>query len=293
MRKTTVALLPLFFALFILISCAKRYGMYDQEDKSALRTLAGGAVGALVAGNTGGAIVGALVTDIYNVSTVKYEDKKIENGEEAAKRYRDKFDEVRENKDGDRHTEKAGKKEKKVGKQQQDEQKAANLGDKEKQAEKRKAEEKAEQIQEEDKKIEEQKKADKKKEDRKAEEKQEEDRQAEKMKAEQKNVKLVIENSAVGSQTIPSGSSVEADIQYMLLAPNADEEVKIVERRFLSTANKIVEIDNREVFRTQGTYLSRIKFKLPEEVTKGYWILFTTISVEKHTKSAKSVLHIL
>jgi flagellar biosynthesis GTPase FlhF len=76
---------------YCFAGCATKYGAYDPKDKQALRTLAGGVVGALVAWNVGGAIVGALIVDIANLTIIKYEDKQLEDREEAARRFKDKY----------------------------------------------------------------------------------------------------------------------------------------------------------------------------------------------------------
>lgn len=90
MRKIIVILVFLSLAGFLLTGCTTMYGRSDPESKQALRTFAGGVVGALVSGSTGGAIVGALVVDIYGLTRTKYEDKQLENGKEAAEKYKNK-----------------------------------------------------------------------------------------------------------------------------------------------------------------------------------------------------------
>lgn len=218
MTKIIVSLLSLSLIWFNLPGCAARYGTYDPESKYALRTLAGGAVGALVAGNTGGAIVGAFVADVYSLSTVKYEDRQIRNGEEAAKEYK-----------------------------------------------------------EQDKKV----------------EKKKEEKKVEKRKVEEKKVRLFIEGSFVATKTVSPGSTVEANIQYTLLASEDSQQIKITETRILSSAEKTVEVDKREVVRMQGTYVSTIKFKLPDDMPRGYCILYTTIYIERYAKSAKAVINVI
>jgi len=91
MKKIITVLIVFSLAGVPFMGCAAKFGRYDPEGKQALRTLAAGAAGALIVGNTGGAIVCAFVSDIYNATTTKYNDKKLENGEEAAERYKDRY----------------------------------------------------------------------------------------------------------------------------------------------------------------------------------------------------------
>ncbi len=244
-----------------LAGCATKYGIYDPKGKQALRTLAGGAVGALVAWNVGGAIVGALVVDIANLTIIKYEDKQLEEREEAARRLKDKY-----------------------------------------KAEEKKEDKKAEEKKEEDKKVETKKEEDKKKVGKKEEEdkknmgekeKQEEDKRAEKKRREEKRVQLYIEGSAIITKNVKAGSIAEANVQYILLAPVDVQQIKITETRILYTSTKSLELDKRQVIRKQGTYLSTIKFTVPEDTPKGPCILYTTVSDGKYAKTAKSVLVII
>ena len=234
----------LSFLGFHLNGCTTKYGTREPDQKQALRTLAGGVAGVLFAGNIGGAIVGALVVDVVSVATIKYEDKQLENGDQAAKRYKD-----------------------------QD----------------KKAEDKKDQEQ----KVEDRKDQDKKAEDRKDQDKKNQEQKAEKKKWEEKRVSLFIEESSVATHTVRTGSTVKANIQYTLLAPEGTENVKITETRKLWTAYSTRELDTRDITRTQGTYLSSIQFTMPEDMPKGYCILYTTVSDGKRAKTARSVMNIL
>jgi hypothetical protein len=228
-KNILLILFTLSFLGFHLNGCTTKYGTREPDQKQALRTLAGGVAGVLLAGNIGGAIVGALVVDVVSVATIKYEDKQLENGDQAAKRYKDQ-----------------------------------------------------------DKKAEDRKDQDKKAEDRKDQE-----QKAEKKKWEEKRVSLFIEESSVATHTVRTGSTVKANIQYTLLAPEGTENVKITETRKLWTAYSTRELDTRDMTRTQGTYLSSIQFTMPEDMPKGYCILYTTVSDGKRAKTARSVMNIL
>lgn len=222
----------------LLLGCAPKYGVRDPDQQHAMRTLAGGAAGILIAGNTGGAIVGAFVMDMVSVATISYEDRLLENGEQAARRYKD-------------------------------------------------LEQKAEEKKPTDQKAEEQ---DLK--DRKAEEKREREKKAEQKLPERQRVKLIIEDSSITSHTVRSGAVVKADIQYTLLGPQNMEKIRITETRRLRTAYQTVELDTREIVRTQGTYKSSIQFKLPDDIPRGYCVLYTTVSDGREVKTAQSVMNV-
>lgn len=228
-KNILLILFILSFLGFHLNGCTTKYGAREPDQKQALRTLAGGVAGVLLAGNIGGAIVGALVVDVVSVATIKYEDKQLENGDQAAKRYKDQ-------------------------------------------------EKKAE---------------DRKDQDKKAEDKKDQEQKAEKKKWEEKRVSLFIEESSVTTHTVRTGSTVKANIQYTLLAPEGTANVKITETRKLWTAYSTRELDTRDITRTQGTYLSSIQFTMPEDMPKGYCILYTTVSDGKRAKTARSVMNIL
>lgn len=245
-RNFSIKIVNILLVLFIfpllgfyLNGCTTKYGAHDPDQKQALRTLAGGVAGVLLAGNTGGAIVGALVVDIVSVATIKYEDKQLGNGDQAAKRYKEQ------------------------------EQKAEDRKDQEKKAE------------------------DKKEQEKKAEDRKDQERKAEKRKFEEKRVKLIIEESSVATHTVKTGATVKANIQYTLLAPEGIDHIKITETRRLRTAYSTRELDTRDVTRSQGTYLSSVQFTMPEDIPKGYCILYTTVSDGKREKTAQSVLNIL
>lgn len=244
-------IIPLIF--FPLISslpgCAPTYGRHDPDQKQALRTLAGGVAGVLIAGNTGGAIIGAFVADVISVATIKYEDIQLENGEQAARRFREQQKQAEDKID--------------------QEKKAEELKDKQK---------KAEEI---------------KDPKRKAEERKEQEEKAEKRKFEDKRAKLIIEDSSVERSAVRTGDPVKAAIQYTLLAPEGTESVRITETRKLWTAHSTVELDSREIVRSQGTYRSAIHFKMPEYIPRGYCILYTTVSDGRQMKTARSVMNIL
>jgi hypothetical protein len=238
-KNILLILFILSFLGFHLNGCTTKYGTREPDQKQALRTLAGGVAGVLLAGNIGGAIVGALVVDVVSVATIKYEDKQLENGDQAAKRYKDQDKKAEDRKDQDKKAE------------------------------------------------------DRKDQDKKAEDRKDQEQKAEKKKWEEKRVSLFIEESSVTTHTVRTGSTVKSNIQYTLLAPEGTANVKITETRKLWTAYSTRELDTRDITRTQGTYLSSIQFTMPEDMPKGYCILYTTVSDGKRAKTAQSVMNIL
>ena len=145
-----------------------------------------------------------------------------------------------------------------------------------------------------DKKVE--KKEDEKKvekiEDEKKVQKKEDEKKVEK-KVDERKAELFIEKTYVTEQNVQTGSMVEVNIQYTLLAPVDMHQIQITETRILRTADGTFELAKRDVVRKQGTHLSIIKFTMPDNVPRGYCILYTTISIGNYAKTAKSVLNII
>jgi len=131
-----------------------------------------------------------------------------------------------------------------------------------------------------------------KKEDEKKAEKIEDEKKVEK-KVYEKKAELFIEKTYVTEQNIQTGSMVEVNIQYTLLAPVDMHQIQITETRILRTADGTFELAKRDIVRTQGTHLSIIKFTMPDNIPRGYCILYTTISIGNYAKTAKSVLNII
>ncbi len=249
MSRVLIGAALLLILIVPLLACAPKYGKRDPDQKQALRTLAGGVAGVLIAGNTGGAIIGAFVADVVSMAAIKYEDTLIENGEQAARRYREQEQKAEERKEQER---------------------------------------KAEEEREKQKKAEEMKER-----ERKAEEGKEREKKVEKRKFDDKRIKLIIEDSTVETHAVKTGEPVKAFVQYTLLAPEGTDNVRITETRKLWTAYSTVELDSREVLRTQGTYRSAIQFTMPEDLPRGYCILYTTVSDGRQIKTARSVMNIL
>jgi len=199
MKKIILLLLVFFLKGFYLSGCTMTHVSFEPEEKQALFTLTGGSVGALIAGNLGGFIVGTFIADIGSLTLIEYNGKQVKSREDALKKY-------------------------------------TYNGEK---------------------------------------------------------VKLFIEGSSATIKNVKNGSTVEAIVQYTLLAPLDTQKINITERRILTIANKSLELDTREIVRTQGTYISTIKFKMPKDIPKGYYTLLTTISDGRDAKAVKSVMKII
>jgi len=297
MKKSIVVLSILALSSLHFSGCATTFGRYDPEEKHALRTLTGGILGGLIAGSTGGAILGAMAVDIFTVATVKYDDKKLYDRDEARKRYDDEF-QAEKLRDADKKAAELKDIDKKAEELQERDRKAEQPRDADKKVEELKdVDKKAEELQERDRKAEQPRDADKKAEelkdvDKKAEEPWNGDKRAEKKEGDER-VKLFIDKSSIGATNVHTGSTVKANIQYTLLAASDTRDVTITETRILSNRARTMELGKREIVREQGTYSSTMTFPVPEEMPRGYCILYTTISDGKYTRTTKSVLNII
>jgi hypothetical protein len=268
MKKLVLLLMVLYLAGFCFAGCATRYGRYQPESKEALRTFAGGVLGVLAAGNTGGAIVGAFVADIYNISYVRYEDKKLEDNDEASRKRKDRIREAEKEKLRHQKAEKARPEDQKAEKARPEDQKAEKVRPEDQKAEKARPE------------------------DQKAEKVRPEDQKAEKARPEER-AKFSIEEFRVSAQTVRSGSPMVAKVQYTIQTPKDEQEIRLTERRIFFAADKRIELDKRDIYRTEGRYISIIKFDLPEDLPKGYCILYTILSDGKRSKTEKTVINII
>lgn len=116
---------------------------------------------------------------------------------------------------------------------------------------------------------------------------------AQKYKYRAKEEKLEIEDSLVVPQNVAPGSTVEAHVQYTVLAPTEIQQIKVTETRILANGNERMELAKRDVLRAQGTHISTMKFTMPRDITVGDYTLITTISDGKQMKTAKSPLKVV
>jgi len=303
MKKPVLLLFCSFIVVLPFWSCSSTAFNNKSEKNHMLQTLAGGALGQVVAGNVGGFIVGSFITDVVKTAKIQYEDRQIENGEEAAKRLKYNIKQADEKKPDEK---------KKAEEQKEKPKKAEELQENEKKAEEKKIEEKKdierkveEKIKELEKKAEEQKKKDQQAEElkekqkkaeeiieqqKKAEEQKEKGKKAEESNNVSKRAALFINNATITPRITETGSKLEASVSYTLLGPESLKSSTITETRILTNKRQSFELDKRELSREQGTYSSTIKFTVSDEMPTGYCTLYTMISDGGYTKTVKSVV---
>lgn len=100
--------------------------------------------------------------------------------------------------------------------------------------------------------------------------------------------KLEIEGSTLTPQRAPRGATLESAVQYTALAPNNGQQIPLTEVRTLVGKKETVDLGKREVMRAQGTHTSTMKFTLPRDIAKGEYVLVTTVSDGRNTRSART-----
>jgi outer membrane lipoprotein SlyB len=109
-----------------------------------------------------------------------------------------------------------------------------------------------------------------------------------------KEEKIEIEDSSIMPQNVAAGSTVEANVQYVVLVPDETQKIKITETRILDNGNKRIELGTpREVVRPQGIHHSTMKFAVPKDIEKGDYTLITIISDGKQTRTTKDALRVM
>ena len=105
--------------------------------------------------------------------------------------------------------------------------------------------------------------------------------------------KLFIENSSTVPDAASTGSTVNALVQYTVLAPADIKQIKITETRMLFDEKKgWLKLAERQVVRTQGTYSSVFSFTIPKRISKGDAVIVTIISNDKQTEKTLAPLKI-
>ncbi|MFZ5906909.1 MAG: hypothetical protein ACOYVJ_05815 [Nitrospirota bacterium] len=307
--KTRLSIL-FFFALlaFFFTGCASSSYNGKSERNHMLQVLTGGALGQVVAGNVGGFIVGSFITDVVKTAKIQYQDRQLENGDEAARRLKYKIKQAEEKPPDDKiKAEEKQDKLKKAEEVQEEDKKAERKKEIDHKVEEKireleqKAEEqieqekKAEELREQEKKAEEQlrreqeKKAEKlREEQKKAEELKEQQKKAQELTDFEKRAQLIINDAVITPQITEPGSTVEASISYTLLGPESLKSRTVTETRILANRHQHFELAEREISREQGTYLSTVKFTVSDDMPKGYCTLYTRISDGEFTKTVKS-----
>jgi len=116
---------------------------------------------------------------------------------------------------------------------------------------------------------------------------------AQKYKYKAKEEKLEIEDSLIVPRDVTPGSTVEAHVQYTLLAPTEAQQLKVTETRILANGNERLELAKRGVLRAQGTHISTMRFTIPKDIEKGDYTLITIVSDGKQTRTAKSPFKVM
>lgn len=107
--------------------------------------------------------------------------------------------------------------------------------------------------------------------------------------------RLEIEESSFMPRTVTLGSAgkVQSLVQYTVLAPDAEQKVRIKEIRTIVKGNERIELAEREVIRTQGTFVSEMKFEMPKDIDRGDYTLVTTITDGRHTKTVRDSFRVV
>jgi hypothetical protein len=101
--------------------------------------------------------------------------------------------------------------------------------------------------------------------------------------------KLLVEEHSVFPQNAPVSATIKTSVQYTVIAADEDKKITITERRTLFNEKAgFVQLDERQVLRTQGTYKSAYTFIVPENVSRGDCTIITTISDDKQTRTILS-----
>jgi hypothetical protein len=100
--------------------------------------------------------------------------------------------------------------------------------------------------------------------------------------------KLEIDGSSLAPQRAGRGTTVESAVQYTALAPSNGQQIRVTEVRTLVGNRETVDLGKREVMRPQGTHTSTMKFTLPRDIARGEYVLVTTVSDGRNTRSART-----
>lgn len=119
------------------------------------------------------------------------------------------------------------------------------------------------------------------------------DEEARKKEKIQRAAKLFIEELIVEPQKVKIGSFIEANVRYSVYVLTPAEHITITEKLTLLNTTKEMEVVNREVVRSEGEHILKIKFIVPDDMPKGDYTILTTISMGNYAKRAKSFIKII
>ncbi len=89
--------------------------------------------------------------------------------------------------------------------------------------------------------------------------------------------KIVFERAEVLPPAVTPGNEIESSIQYALLG--AGSGVQVTETRILMKGSQIIaELSSSTMTRTDGTWVSSQKFRLPANLTPGEYSILTRVS---------------
>ena len=109
-----------------------------------------------------------------------------------------------------------------------------------------------------------------------------------------RTAQLSIQEIIITPQSVENGSTIEAHVRYLLSGPTPSGEVRVTEKMVLTNlSDKNFELAKREVFRTEGEYNFSIKFKIPDDVPEGDYVIFTTVSNGSSAGRAKSAVKVI
>ncbi|MGH8773381.1 MAG: hypothetical protein ACREV2_19730, partial [Burkholderiales bacterium] len=104
---------------------------------------------------------------------------------------------------------------------------------------------------------------------------------------------IEVEGGSVTPESVTAGATVESSVQYTALSSTEEGQVKVRETRMLEGNNGTVQLADREITRAQGSHTSSIKFTMPNDFPKGNYMMVTTISDGKQTKSIRTPLQVV
>ena len=106
--------------------------------------------------------------------------------------------------------------------------------------------------------------------------------------------KLSIQEIIITPQSVENGSTIEAHVRYLLSGPTPSGEVRVTEQVVLTNlSDKNFELTKREVYRKEGEYNFSIKFRIPDDVPEGDYVIFTTVSNGSSAGRAKSAVKVI
>ena len=102
-------------------------------------------------------------------------------------------------------------------------------------------------------------------------------------------VKLLVEEHSILPQNASISSTIKTSVQYTIIAADEGKKIALTEKRMLFNEKAgFVQLDERRVLRTQGTYESAYTFVVPENVSRGDCTIITTISDDRQTRTILS-----